>query len=267
MATPLWITLVILCIAAIVAGIILTFYLLQEALIFNPIQLNRDFKYHFTLPFEERWFKVNEQVELNAIHFKVEKPKGLIFYLHGNAENVKYYGETIQHLTEYGYDIFLYDYRGFGKSSGKIRRESEMQRDAKHIYSELLKEYAEHSIVIYGYSLGTGIAARLASKNNPKALVLETPYFNFIDLIRCHKSYLPADLITKYKFRTDRYLEDVDCEIYLFHGTEDKQIPYKSAKKLRKLHPKAKLITIEGGTHNDLMTFPEYKAEIRNILS
>tara|TARA_R110002049_G_scaffold216946_2_gene388375 strand:- start:6569 stop:7372 length:804 start_codon:yes stop_codon:yes gene_type:complete len=266
MGTPLWITLIILCIIAIIAGIIFAFYFLQEALIFNPIKLNRDFKFHFTLPFEERWFTINDQVELNAIHFKVERPKGLIFYLHGNAENVKYYGEEIQHLTELGYDIFLYDYRGFGKSTGKIKREREMQRDAKYIYQQLIKEYPEQNVVIYGYSLGTGIASRLASNNNPKALVLETPYFNFIDLIRCHKAYLPADLITKYKFRTDRYLTDVKCPIYLFHGTEDKQIPYKSAIKLNKLHPKSKLVTIEDGTHNDLMSFPEFKEEIRKVL-
>ena len=267
METPLWITFIILCVIAIIAGIIFAFYLLQEALIFNPIKLNRDFKFHFTLPFVERWFKINDQVELNAIHFKVENPKGLIFYLHGNAENVKYYGEEIQHLTEYGYDIFLYDYRGFGKSTGKIKREREMQRDAKEIYHQMILEYTEDKVIIYGYSLGTGIASRLASNNSPKALILETPYYNFIDLIRCHKAYLPADLITKYKFRTDRYLTDVESPIYLFHGTEDKQIPYKSALKLKQLHLKSNLITIEGGTHNDLMSFPEFKKAIAEILN
>ncbi len=266
MATPLWISLLILCVIAIIVGIIFTFYLLQEALIFNPIRLNKAFKFHFTIPFTERWFDVGNQVSLNAIHFKVKEPKGLIFYLHGNAENVKYYGEEIQHLTDLNYDILLFDYRGFGKSEGKIKRERDLQRDAKIIYHQILEEYAENTVVIYGYSLGTGIAARLASNNNPKALILETPYYNFIDLIRCHKAYLPADLITKYKFRTDRYLSDVNCPIYLFHGTEDKQIPYKSAVKLNRLHPKTKLVTIDGGTHNDLMSFDAYKTAIAALL-
>jgi hypothetical protein len=267
MATPLWITLVIGCIVAIIFGIIFGFYLLQEALIFNPVKLNRDFKFHFERPFIERWFKVGETIELNAVHFKVDQPKGLLFYLHGNAENIKYYGEEIQHLTDYGYDILLFDYRGFGKSGGKIKRERDLQRDAKLIYHEMLKEYDEANIIIYGYSLGTGIASRLANRNHPKALVLETPYYNFIDLIRCHKAYLPADLITKYKFRTDKYLVEVGCPIYLFHGTEDKQVPYNSALKLSRLHPQATFVTIDGGTHNDLMTFPEYKKAIANVLN
>lgn len=266
MATPLWITLIIGCIIAIIFGIIFGFYLLQEALIFNPVKLNKDFKFHFDKTFKERWFNVSEKIALNAIHFLVEDSKGLIFYLHGNAENVKYYGEEIQHLTDYGYDILLFDYRGFGKSGGKLKRERDLQRDAKIIYQEMLKEYDESKIIIYGYSLGTGIAARLANRNHPKALILETPYYNFIDLIRCHKAYLPADLITKYKFRTDRYLDQVTCPIYLFHGTEDKQIPYNSALRLSSLHPKAKFISIEGGTHNDLMSFPEFKKEIASIL-
>ena len=109
MATPLWITLIIGCIIAIIFGIIFGFYLLQEALIFNPVKLNKDFKFHFDKTFKERWFNVSEKIALNAIHFLVEDSKGLIFYLHGNAENVKYYGEEIQHLTAYGYDILLFD--------------------------------------------------------------------------------------------------------------------------------------------------------------
>lgn len=267
MSAPLWIILIFLSLLAIIVGIIFTYYLLQEALIFNPVKLNKDYKYHFKQNFEEIWFKINEEISLNAIHFKSSSAKGLIFYLHGNAENNLYYGEKVQQLCNYNYDLILFDYRTFGKSNGKIKRERDLQKDAKTVYLKILEKWKESDIIIYGYSLGTGIAARLASKNNPKALILESPYYNFVNLIRAHKFYLPADLITKYKFRTDRYLEDVKCPIYLIHGTEDKQVPYQSSVKLKQLHPKVNLTTINGGTHNDLMSFESYQDLMQKILN
>jgi pimeloyl-ACP methyl ester carboxylesterase len=160
----------------------------------------------------------------------------------------------------------MYDFRGFGKSDGKIRGERSLQRDAKILYHKMLNEYDESKIVIYGFSIGTGIAARLGSKNHPKALILEAPYFNFIELVKYHKSYLPANLISKYHFRINKYLLEVVVPLYVFHGTEDRKVPFYLGAKLRGINPSLKFISVKGATHNDMQSMKKYRKWISDIL-
>ncbi len=261
-----WIILSSILLVALLIGVLLSFYFLQEKLIFSPIRLPRDYEYPFDIPFEERNFEVEPGIQLNALLFRVPKPKGLIFYIHGNAENLRYWGDFAHFYTEYNYDVLMYDFRGFGKSDGQINGERSLQKDAKSIYQQISKEYGEERCVIYGFSIGTGIAARLASNNQPKLLILEAPYFNFIDLVKYHKAYLPADLISKYHFRTNRYLPDVNCPIAIFHGTEDRKVPFYSGKKLVSLNPKLEFFPIEGATHSDMQVMEAYTREMKRIL-
>ena len=123
-------------------------------------------------------------------------------------------------------------------------------------------------MILYGRSLGTGIASYVASKNNPRMIILETPYFNFTSLVQAHVPVFPAGPSLKYKFRTNRYLQDLDCPIYMFHGTEDIVVPYKQGRRLYEyLGPeKASLFVVEGGSHNNLDEFEEYWTQMREIL-
>lgn len=267
METTTWVILISLLSATCLAGVLLGFYLLQEKLIFNPIKLPLDYKYPFDYPYVERFFEVEKDLNLNALHFKVEQPKGLIFYIHGNADNLRYWGEFAPNFTKYGYDVLMYDFRGFGKSQGFIRGERNLQRDAKFIYHQMLKEYQENQIIVYGFSIGTGVAARLGAHNNPKHIVLEAPYYNFIDLVKYHKAYLPADLISKYHFRTNKYLAENKTPVTIFHGTEDRKVPFYSGEKLKAVNNNINFISVEGATHSDMLDREEFHKEFKKILS
>lgn len=266
MNIPYWLIIAVLLIVTLLAGAVYAFYLLQEKLIFAPIKLPQDYKFPFTDKYEEMNYQMEDGAVINSLLFKSKDSKGLVFYIHGNADNIRYYGDFAKVFLKEGYDVFMYDYRGFGKSSGRIKNERLLQKDNRNLYFEMLKRYDEKSIVIYGYSLGTGLAARLASKHSPKSLVLETPYFDFIDIIKFHKAYLPARLITKYFFRTNKYLQNCLCKVYAFHGTEDRRVPYYSGQKLLKSNPHIDFTTIEGGTHNDLLSTKIYKLKLKEIL-
>ena len=160
----------------------------------------------------------------------------------------------------------MYDYRGFGKSSGKIKNEKMLYNDALMLYKKLLYDYKERDIIVYGMSLGTGIAAMLAHENNPKMLILETPYYSFYDVAKFHYPYLPNSILLHYKFRTCKLLPEMNMPVYLFHGTEDETVPYNSSERLLKLSDNITLFTIKDGSHNDLNTFHDYHDGLKRIL-
>lgn len=266
METITWIVIITVLLLTMLVGVLLSFYFLQEKIIFSPITLPQDYVYPFEQDFEERFYETDDGTKLNALLFKVEKPRGLIFYIHGNSDNLRYWGDFAPYFTKHSYDVFMYDFRSFGKSTGKIKGERNLQRDAKFLFKEMLKEYDASDIVIYGFSIGTGIAARLASKNKAKHLILEAPYFNFIDLVKYHKGYLPGELISRYHFRTNRYLPHVEYPITIFHGTEDRKVPYRSGEKLRDLNPNLHFVPVAGAAHTDMQIMDVFHEEMKKIL-
>ncbi|MFT6841764.1 MAG: fermentation-respiration switch protein FrsA (DUF1100 family) [Psychroserpens sp.] len=242
-------------------------YFLQEKLLFFPTELAQDYQYQFAYPFEELFLKPSENVSINAIHFKTEHPKGVILYFHGNAGDLSRWGLISQFFVAKEYDVLIMDYRTYGKSKGKLSEQA-FYEDAQYCYDYLLKQYSESSITIYGRSLGTGISTFLASKNNPKQLVLETPYYSILDVAKNRFPVFPVSSLLKYKFPSNEFILDVKCPITMFHGTDDSVVPYSSAEKLEAvvLKNKAMLITIDSGSHNNLIDFEEYRKGIDSIL-
>ena len=252
----------------VLIGIIMIFIdKIQEKLIFFPEKISSDLKYEFSFSdnYKEINYKPDKDVLINSLLFKAHNSKGLVFYLHGNAGSLKSWGNVAEDFLKLNYDVLVIDYRGYGKSTGKIS-EKALYSDSLYIYNRIKKDYKEQNIIIYGRSIGTGIAAYLAAKTSPKLLILESPYFNLSDLIKKYYPIIPEFLI-KYKFKTNIYLKEAKCPVKLFHGTEDEVIYYGSSIKLKKLFKdKDMLITIEGGHHNDLSTFEKFHQKLKQIL-
>ena len=242
-------------------------YFFQEKLIFLPTKLAPDFSYSFAQPHKEFFLTAADGAQLNAIHFKQNNPKGVILYFHGNAGDLSRWGTITEFFVEKHYDVIVMDYRTYGKSTGAIS-ETALHEDAQLFYDYTLKQYTEDAIIIYGRSLGTGIASRLASKNKPYKLILETPFFNLMDVAQDRFPFLPLKWLLKYQFASHEYVQDVGCPIFIFHGTEDGVISYDSGKRLFTSLEKQekKMYTIEGGGHNNLVTFEVYQKGIDEAL-
>lgn len=241
-------------------------YFFQEKLIFLPTTLEQDYEFKFNYPFEELFFKTEENTSINALHFKAEHPKGVILYFHGNAGDLSRWGKVTEYFVEKSYDVLVMDYRTYGKSTGKLS-EAAFYKDAQFCYDYLLKHYNEPQITLYGRSLGTGIASYLASKNNPKQLILETPYYSIADVAISRFPIFPVKRLLKYKFPSFQYLLKTNCSIAILHGTEDNVVPYSSGKKLDELGLKnINFITVEGGSHNNLIDFDAYHKTIKGLL-
>lgn len=241
-------------------------YFIQEYFIFKPEKLAQDFKYKYDVPFEELFFDVEEGVRINGLHFQLKEPKGLVIYFHGNTRSIKGWSKYSRDFTRNNYDVIMIDYRGYGKSTGK-RSEKALFKDSQFVYNHIRNKFPEHKIVIYGRSLGSGFATKLASKNNPKMLILDAPYYSMSQLTSRFLFFLPLSIILRFHIRTDIWIKYVKCPIYIIHGTKDRLIPFRSSVKLQREAPlNTRLVPIHGGRHNDLPEFAEYHNHLDEIL-
>lgn len=143
-----------------------------------------------------------------------------------------------------------------------------MLKDVQVVYDTLAFQYHENHIIVYGRSLGSGFATKLASDNSPRYLILDSPYYNFTKAVQRFIPVLPMRFVLRYRLQTDKWISKVNCHTYIIHGSKDWLIPISQSQKLQQLNPqKITLITIEGGGHNNLPSFPEYHSFLRDILA
>ena len=241
-------------------------YFFQEKIIFFPEKLDKNYKFEFGQKFEELNIKTTDGKLLNGLLFKSDSSRGLIFYLHGNAGSLSSWGEVAKTYTYLNYDVFIIDYRSYGKSEGQINGEPQMFEDNQIAYNELKKRYNEDKIIVLGYSIGTGLAAKLASTNRPKLLILQAPYYNLTDMMKHSYSLVPT-FILKYKFATNEYLKNCKMPVVIFHGDQDFVIYYGSSLKLKEEFKQGDtLITLSEQGNNGMTNNPDYQIQLAKLL-
>ncbi len=238
-------------VAYIICGTAL--YFLQEKFLFHPLPLPETHTFDFKIPVKEINIPVNAGKNISLVQFTVPDSacKGVVLYFHGNRKNIERYAPFAINFTRNNYEVWMIDYPGFGKSTGK-RTEQILYNDAALLYKMARARFPKDSIIIYGKSIGTGIAAQLASVRDCKRLILETPYYNMEALMKHYAFIYPVDWLTKYHFPTCDYFKKIEAPVTLFHGTEDEVIPYKQAERLTKENPGTELVAIKNGKHNNL---------------
>lgn len=254
----------IILILILLGGIL--FYFNQEKIIFYPEKTASDFNYTFSSPFEEVYLTTEDQKKLHALHFKAENPKGVVYYLHGNAGNLEGWGDIAPLYLDLNYDVFILDFRGFGKSEGKINSENQFYADADLGYDYLIKKYPEEQIVVIGYSIGTGVASYLASIHQPQQLILQSPYYNLEEVSKTLYPFLPRFLL-KYKFENDQFLPQIKVPITIFHGNADRVLFYEDHSKLKNLlKPTDNYFTLEGQGHAYMNENKVYAGKLKDLL-
>ncbi|MBT8235163.1 MAG: lysophospholipase [Bacteroidia bacterium] len=243
--------------ALIFAGILL--YMFQERLIFLPTKLPESYTYSFEHSFEEFNLETPDLARLNALHFKVMNPKGVILYFHGNAGDLSRWGEVVSIFPSQGYDVIVMDYRTYGKSTGKLSQEALLE-DADRFYEHTKTMYPENDIILYGRSIGSGLASYLASKHSPRQVILESPFYSLEAIAKKRFPILPISKLLRYNLTSYQYLQKLRAPISILHGDEDKVIPISSGRKLFDAIPVSSktFFRIAGGGHNDLNAFSEF---------
>ncbi|MEQ3656206.1 MAG: alpha/beta fold hydrolase [Dokdonia sp.] len=252
---------------AIYVVISVLLYYLQDYFLFKAEKLPPDFEFFYeNQEIEEYTIETRDGATLNGLHFKIKSPKGVVLYLKGNSKSIKGWGKFAVDFTRNGYDVVMLDYRGFGKSTGR-RTQKALKRDIQVVYNKLREQVSEKYIILYGRSLGSGLATKLASVNNPRMLILDAPYYSLTKVAARYAPFMPLSWLIKYPLPTYKWLKYVQCPIHIIHGTDDKLIPYKTSVKLSKIKPKqTKLYTVIGGGHKNLNNFESYHHMLTEIL-
>ena len=259
----LWIVSII---ATLFIGIILIFYFNQEKILFYPQKLTADHTFNYNETFDEIFITTKDKIKLHGLLFKADSSRGLVFYLHGNAGSLNTWGRVAKPFLVNNYDCFVLDYRGYGKSEGEISSESQLLEDVNLVYQELIKKYQEDEVIIVGYSIGTAFAAYLASINNPAKLILKAPYNNMTYMLELYYGWLPSSLL-RYKLTTDEYLLAADLPVIIFHGDEDRLIPYECSVILKETFDGDDiLITLHKQDHHNISGNSDYIKSINQLL-
>ena len=242
-------------------------YYLQDYFFFRPVALDARHRYDFGQPYRELNLAFDHFSNINIIQFTTaSRPKGCVLYFHGNRKNISWYARYAPMFTREGYEVWMIDYPGFGKSTGALN-EQVLHAYALQLYRLARKTYSADSILIYGKSMGTGIAARLAAYEPARQLILETPYYSFASVGAHFLPIYPVERMMHIRLPTYEFLPAVRMPILILHGTDDGLIPYSNASRLKPLlKPTDRFITIEGGSHNDLDQFALFRESVKEAL-
>ncbi|MCR5866102.1 alpha/beta hydrolase [Aquincola sp. J276] len=244
----------------------------QETLIFHPVPLAADHRFDLPADAQEVFIDV-PGARLNALHLRRPGARGVVFFLHGNAGNLERWFVNLDFYRALGMDLFMLDYRGYGKSTGRIESEQQLLADVQAAWARVAPQYAGRHVVFLGRSLGTGLAARLAADlppaQRPQALLLVSPYRSMVQMAAEQYPFVPAPLL-RYPLRTDaalRALAGTALPIDLVHGDRDTLIPLAHSEALARTLPGVRLHRVAGAGHGDLQRFEAYEAALRDAMA
>lgn len=234
-------------------------YLLQKKLIFYPGKISPEYKFSTTNGAEEVTLTTDDAAHINGLFFPNTSHEAIL-YFHGNAGDLSQWQFVSEDFTALGFNFFIIDYRGYGKSTGDIS-ETGLYKDAQAAYNYLLKKgFKPEHIIIYGRSIGSGVAVDLASKKKSKGLVLESPFSSFPRLANEKFPFFFPSLYLRFRFDNLRKINDARCPVIFLHGSDDTLIPPSHSRHLfERFKGTKKMIIVDKGAHNDLHAFQQYK--------
>lgn len=251
--------------AALYAALLALLWFGQERLIFLPTPLAADHRLAREPDVHERLVEV-DGARLSVLELRLPDPKGVVFFLHGNAGNLASWFVNAEFYRQANYDLVMLDYRGYGKSSGRIESEAQLHADVRAVWREVAPRYAGKRVVLYGRSLGTALTAALAAELQPDLTMLVSPYTSMQAMARQHYPWVPGALL-RYPLRTDEHLAHVRSPVLLLHGDRDELIPVAHSQALQQIAPHARLHVVPGGGHNDLQALESYLGAVRAALA
>jgi pimeloyl-ACP methyl ester carboxylesterase len=238
--------------AGIYLALCLLLFIFQRYLVYFPDKTVFFTPNHINLAFEDVHFTTTDNLSINGWLIPADSSEKVILFCHGNAGNISHRLESIQVFNRLSLDVFIFDYRGFGKSDGSISEEGSYL-DAAGAWDYLVdgKGYSPSQIIIFGRSLGSGVASWLAREKKPGGLILESSFTSLPDVGASVYPFFPVRLLARYCYPTQENLKYIDCPVLFIHSKGDEIIPYNlGLKNYESAREPKKFLEIKG-SHND----------------
>jgi len=235
------------------AAVLLAAYLGQRRLMYFPDPERIPPAEAGLLGVSERILEAPDGARLVAWYGKAKPGAPTLLYFHGNAGGLAVRGPRIQRFMELGWGVFMLAYRGYAGSTGRPTEAANVA-DAGLAYAALAREgVAPTSIILYGESLGTGVATRLAAEHSAAGLILDAPYTSIVDVAAQAYPYLPVRYLLKDRYETAAVIGKVHIPLLILHGERDRVIPVAMGRELFRLANEPKrLATFPGASHSDI---------------
>jgi len=209
-------------------------------------------------------------IKLDAWYVPAQEPRGVVLFFHGNAGNISHRLDSLRIFNELKLDTLIFDYRGYGRSEGRVSEQGTYRdADAAWRYLTVERGIPAAEIVLFGRSLGAAIAAYVASRHRPGALILESGFVSVPELAAILYPWLPARQLARIGYPTGEYLKTASCPVLIVHSRDDEIIPFKQGQQLFKLASEPKHFLELLGGHNDgfLVSGRRYLDGFENFLA
>lgn len=222
------------------------------------------------LEYKSVYFITKDKVRLNGWWIPSNRERGTVLFCHGNAGNISHRLDSFKIFNGLNLNVFIFDYRGYGKSGGAPSEEGTYQ-DVKSAWKYLVenKKIKPDKIIVFGRSLGGPIATWLAQKYRPGILIIESTFTSASEVAEHHYKWFPSGAVFGDTYSTDRYIKNVKCPVLVIHSREDEIIPYRLGKKLFNLANGPKAFVTIHGSHNSgfIISLNKYQSALDSFIS
>lgn len=237
-------------------ALVLLIYWGQSRLVYFPDKQLSSTPEMFGLDYSSVSIATDDGETLHGWWVPVLDAKGTILFFHGNAGNISHRISYLTMFKQLGYNTLLFDYRGYGQSSG-TPSESGTYLDAQAVWRHLTatQKIASEQIVLFGESLGGAMAAWLAAREKPGLLVLASTFTSVPDLAAQIYPFLPVRWISRFDYNTLESLHSVTCPVFIAHSPQDEIIPFQHGQRLFHATSDPKHFLTLQGSHNNGFIF------------
>ena len=202
---------------------------------------------------EETTLTTADGEHLVAWHAAPREDRPVILYFHGNGGSLRYRAERFRKLVADGIGLIGIEYRGYGGSSGNPS-ETGLIADGEAAYAFAAARYPIDRLVIWGESLGTGVAVAVAAERSIGRLILEAPFTSAAAVAATRYWYMPVSLLMKDQFRSDQRIGKITAPVLILHGVHDRIIPFFMGERMFELTtaPNRHIVRFLDGDHEDL---------------
>lgn len=261
---------VILVAGAIYIALVILLTLFQSRMIYYPTSSIDMTPRYIDLDYDEVDFVAVDDVKLNGWFIPKEDHIGVLLFCHGNAGNISHRLETIRIFHDLGLSVFIFDYRGYGQSQGKLSEKGTyLDVEAAWRYLTEIRMIKPSDIIVFGRSLGGSIAAYIAKEENPGALILESAMTSVPDVAAKIYPFLPVRLLARFEYNTIDYVREVSCPVLVIHSPDDEIIPYENGRRLFEAANEPKrFLELTGGHNEGFMLAGDYYSDgLQDFLS